>query len=154
MTQPHATRSERPVERAASDRPGARHRHDESDRAVGWIVFAAVALALLGLLNGIYGTAAIVNSRFYVRGAEYVVGDLETFGWLMLVIGIVQCGASVGLLAFVQWARWAGVAAAVANGVVLLLVMPAAPFLMAALLAIDLLVAYGLVAYGQRWHET
>jgi hypothetical protein len=154
MTQPHETRSGRPVEFAIARPARERLRDDEAEHAVGWIVFAAVVLALLGVLNGIYGTAAIVSSGFYPRGTHYVVGDVKTFGWLLLLTGVAQCWASMGLLAFAQWARWAGVATAVANGFVQLLVMPAAPFLMLALLAIDVLVVYGLVAYGDRWQAT
>ena len=154
MTQPHETRSGRSVELAIPRAPRERHHDDEADHAVGWIVFAAIALSLLGVLNCIYGTAAIVSSGFYPKGTHYVVGDVKAFGWLLLLTGVVQCCASVGLLAFAQWARWAGVAAAVANGFVQLLVMPAAPFLMLALLAIDVLVVYGLVTYGHRWQAS
>ena len=154
MTQTHATRFRRPVEPATAAEPGEGFRHDDSDRAVGWIVFAAIVLALVGGLNGIYGTAAIASSHFYVADREYVVGNLETYGWLMLLIGVVQFFAAMGVLAFAQWARWVGVASAAANGIVQLLVMPAAPFLALTLLAMDVLVVYGLVAYGGRWRAT
>jgi hypothetical protein len=146
MTQPHATPSRRPVEPATGAAPGERlHHHDERDHAVGWIAFAAIVLSLVGVLNAIYGIAAIATSDFYRAGTEHIVGDLATHGWLMLAIGV---------LAFAQWARWVGVATASANGLVQLLVMPAAPFLALALLTMDVLVVYGLVAYGQRWRDT
>lgn len=154
MSQPPATRSPRPVEPATATDSSARFHHDESDHAVGWIVFASIVLSLVGLLNGIYGIAAIAGSRVYVRGADYVLGDLGTYGWLMVVIGVVQIGAALGLLAFAQWARWVGAASASANAIVQLLVMPAAPFLAIALLTVDILVVYGLVAYGQRWRAS
>ena len=154
MTQPHATRFQRPVEPAtAAERGEALHR-DESDHAVGWIVFAAIVLALVGGLNGVYGTAAIATSGFYAGDAEYVVGNLETHGWLMLLTGVVQFFAAMGVLALAQWARWVGVASAAANGIVQLLVMPAAPFLTLTVFAMDVLVVYGLVAYGGRWRAT
>jgi hypothetical protein len=155
MTQPHATPSRRPVEPATGAAPGERlHHHDERDHAVGWIAFAAIVLSLVGVLNAIYGIAAIATSDFYRAGTEHIVGDLATHGWLMLVIGVVQFIAAIGVLAFAQWARWVGVATASANGLVQLLVMPAAPFLALALLTMDVLVVYGLVAYGQRWRDT
>jgi hypothetical protein len=154
MTQPDATRFRRPVEPATAADPGEGVRRDESGHAVGWLGFAAIVLALVGALNGIYGTAAIASSNFYVTNADYVLGDLETYGWLMLLIGVVQFCAAMGVLAFAHWARWVGVASAAANGIVQLLVMPAAPFLALALLAMDVLVVYGLVAYGARWRAT
>jgi hypothetical protein len=153
MTQPHATRSRRPVEPASADVPGERLRdyESEAEHAVGWIVFAAIVLALLGVLNGIYGIAAIAGSDVYVHDAKYVLGSLEMYGWLMLAIGVVQVCASLAVLAFVQWARWVGAASAAANALVQLLVMPAAPVAALILFATDVLVVYGLVAYGQRW---
>jgi hypothetical protein len=154
MTQPHATRSARPAEPATQAGPRERFGHDESDHAVGWVVFAAIVLAFVGTLNVIYGIGAIATSGFYVRDTQYVLGDLETYGWVMLVVGAVQFCAALGLLAFAQWARWLGVASAAVNAIVQLLVMPAAPFLALALLAVDVLVVYGLIAYGQRWRGT
>ena len=154
MTQPHATRSPRPVEPATQAGPGEGSRHDEADRAVGWMVFAAIVLGLVGVLSGIYGIAAIASSDFYVTDTQYVLGNLETYGWAMLVVGVVQFCASLGVLAFAQWARWLGVASAAVNAIVQLLVMPAAPFLAVALLTVDVLVVYGLIAYGQRWRGT
>jgi hypothetical protein len=150
MTQPQVTRSRRPFEPATAAGPGEGLHHDDSDHAVGWLVFAAIVLALVGVLNGIYGTAAIASSDFYAKDTQYVVGDLETYGWLMLLVGVVQFCASLGVLAFAQWARWVGVASAGANGIIQLLVMPAAPFLALGLFVVDVLVVYGLVAYGWR----
>jgi hypothetical protein len=154
MTQPQATRSPRPVEPATATVADERLRDDESDHAVGWIVFAAIVLAVLGVLNGIYGIAAIASSDAYSKDAVYVLGNLETYGWLMLLIGVVQFCASLGVLAFARWARWVGAASAAANAMVQLLVMPAAPLLALALLAVDVLVVYALVAYGGRWQAT
>jgi len=154
MTQPHATRSRRPVEPATAAAPGERFDDGERDHAVGWIAFAAIVLSLVGVLNAIYGIAAIAASDFYATDTHYVVGNLDAHGWLMLVVGVVQFGAAIGVLAYAQWARWVGVASAAANGMVQLLVMPAAPFLALTLLAMDVLVVYGLVAYGQRWRAT
>jgi hypothetical protein len=154
MTQPHATGARHPVDTATAAEPGEGVHHDDSERAVGWLVFSAIVLAPTGVLNGVYGVAAIASSDFYVGDAEYVLGGLQTYGWLMVFIGAVQFGASLGILAFAQWARWVGAASAAVNAIVQLLVMPAAPFVALALLTMNVLVVYGLVAYGQRWRAT
>jgi hypothetical protein len=154
MTQPNATRARRPVEPPTAADPKPAVGHDEARHAVGWIAFSALLLALVGALNGIYGTAAIATSDFYVKDAQYVLGNLAAHGWVMLVIGVVQFCAAVGILAFAPWARWVGVASAAVNAIVQMLVMPAAPFLAGTLLAMDVLIVYGLVTYGDRWRET
>jgi hypothetical protein len=124
-----------------------------AERSVGWVVFAAVVLATGGLLNGIYGIAAIASSRFYAGGVTYVVGDLKTLGWIALALGAAELAASLGLLAFVGWARWLGAGVAGLNAILQLLLMPGAPFLALALLAVNVLVVYALVAHGREWHD-
>jgi hypothetical protein len=152
MTQPHATPTAGPADPAAVGRRAAGARGEEP--GVGWLVFAAIVLALVGVMNVIYGIAAIGSSSFYVQDAHYVAGDLNAYGWLLAAVGAIQFGAALGILAFAQWARWVGVAAASVNAIVQLLVMPAAPFLALALFTVDVLVVYGLVAYGGRWRST
>jgi hypothetical protein len=122
----------------------------ESRRGTGWIGFAGVMIAILGVLNSVYGIAAISDSRFFVRDVAYIVSDLNTYGWALLVIGVVQVCAAFGIFAAAEWARWAGILSAGVNAVVQLLFMPSYPFLSLALFAVGILVIYGLVAYGGR----
>ena len=83
-----------------------------------------------------------------MQDAKYVIGDLKTFGWILLALGVVQILASgdpgVGRLGAVG-----GVASATLNALALLL-SSRLSFLALALFAVDLLVIYGLVAYGGR----
>ena len=127
---------------AADDRPY------EPDRGLGWVVFAGCMLCLVGTLNVIYGIAAISNSKFYTANATYVFSDLKTWGWIILLIGVIQFVAAFGIWAGSEWGRWVGIISAGANAIAQLLFIPAYPFLSLALFAIDLLVIYGLVAYG------
>ena len=127
---------------AADDRPY------DPDRGLGWVVFAGCMLCLVGTLNIIYGIAAISNSKFYTANATYVFSDLKTWGWVLLIIGVIQFVAAFGIWAGSEWGRWVGIVAAGANAIAQMLFIPAYPFLSLALFAIDLLVIYGLVAYG------
>jgi hypothetical protein len=148
MTQPYEAPAP-PRAPAAPRRPTDRER--ESERSVGWVVFAAAMLGTSGVLNTIYGIAAIASSRFYVAGATYVIGDLKTLGWIGAALGAAKIGASLGLLAFTAWARWLGVGAAAVNGVLQLLLIQGAPLLTAALLVSDILIVYGLLVHGKQW---
>lgn len=116
----------------------------------GWVVFAAVLILLAATLNLIYGIAAIGNSQFYVSSTHFVISDLKTWGWVVLAFGVVQYCAALGILVQASWARWTGVAVAAINAVVQLVFLPAAPFLSLSVFALDLLVIYGLIAYGGR----
>jgi hypothetical protein len=134
-------------------RAGQTARADEaggSPRGYGWILFAGMMLALVGTLNVIYGIAAIGNSRFYARGVSYVIGDLKTWGWFLVIVGALQMAAAASIWGQTAWGRWVGVATASINLLIQMLVLPGRPFLSLTLVVIDVLVIYGLVAYGGR----
>ena len=59
----------------------------EDDRGQGWVLFAAALLMTLGTLNVIDGVAAVGNSQFFARHAHYLIGDLGTWGWILVGIG-------------------------------------------------------------------
>jgi hypothetical protein len=115
-----------------------------------WVVFAAVIILLAATLNVIYGIAAIGNSHFYAANTHFVISNLSTWGWVVLAFGVVQYCAALGILVQASWARWTGVAVAAINAVIQLVFLPAAPFLALSVFALDLLVIYGLIAYGGR----
>jgi hypothetical protein len=122
----------------------------DEPQGYGWVVFAAVLILLAATLNVIYGIAAIGNSQFYVSDTHFVISNLKTWGWVVLAFGVVQYCAALGILVQASWARWTGVAVAGINAVVQLVFLPAAPFLSLSVFALDLLVIYGLIAYGGR----
>jgi len=122
----------------------------EEERGAGWVTFAGVMIMLAGVINLIYGIAAIAESSFYVGNTRFVFSDLKTWGWIVLCIGALQVAAAVGIWARETWARWTGVAVASINAIAQLLFISAYPWLSLAVLAMDLLVIYGLIMHGGR----
>ena len=116
----------------------------------GWLSFAGILMLIVGTLNSIEGIAAIGNAHFFVANARYIAGDLNAWGWTVLIIGIAQILIGLGVMARNQFARWAGVAALGLNAIAQLMFIPAYPFWSLALFAIDILALYGLVAYGDK----
>jgi hypothetical protein len=125
----------------------------EESHGTGWVVFAGTMLMIVGALNIIYGIAAIDNSKFFVNNAQYVFSSLNTWGWITLCVGAAQFLTAFGIWARNPFATWLGIAFAGANAIIMLLMIPAYPFLALALFAIDLLVIYGLAVHGGRAHE-
>jgi hypothetical protein len=121
-------------------------------RGDGWILFAGVLLLMAGTMNVIDGIAAISNSTFFTENARYVVSNLNTLGWIVLLLGGAQVIAAFGVWARTPGVRWFGVAVAAVNGIAQLLFIPAYPFWSLALFTLDILVIYGLIAYGKRSH--
>lgn len=131
-------------------RPPDRYASYEDERGQGWVLFAGVLLLTLGVLNVIDGIAAISRAHFYVANAHYVLGDLKTWGWVALCLGVLQLLIGFGVFARNQFARWAGIVILSLNAIAQLLMMPAYPFWSLAIFAIDIVAVYGLVAYGER----
>ena len=122
----------------------------DDDRGYGWVAFAGVLLLVVGTLNTIEGIAAIGNAHFFHHNVNYVFGSLNAWGWITLIIGVVQLVVGFGVFAKNPFSRWVGVIALACNAVAQLLFIPAYPFWSLALFAIDILAIYGLVAYGKR----
>jgi hypothetical protein len=116
----------------------------------GWITFAGVMIVIVATLNIIDGIAAISKSKFYVGDAKYVFSNLHTWGWIILIIGCIQVLVALGIWAGNQLARWTGVVVVSLNMIGQLLFIPSYPFLALSIFALDVLVLYGLVAYGGR----
>jgi hypothetical protein len=121
---------------------------EDVPKGIGWITFAGIMLGLVGTLNVLDGIVALSRSSFFVANAHYVFSDLHTWGWIVLIIGGFQIIASVGIFAGSELARWFGVATAALNALAQLGFTSAYPFWALALFAVDILIIYGLVAYG------
>jgi hypothetical protein len=133
-----------PTPRAERDRAAA----VRSDAGGGWLTFAGILLLIVGVMNVIGGIGAIDDSKFFVANTKYVIGDLNTWGWVILILGSVQILAAFGLFARNSLARIVGVTFASINAIAQLLMLPAYPLWSLALFTMDILIIYGLVSYG------
>ena len=115
---------------------------------VGWVVFAAVMLGLVSLWNIFDGIAAISSAHVYVQNANYVFSDLNTWGWIVLCLGVLQGVAALLLLTGSEFGRWFGVASAGLNALGQLMFLPAYPWWALAMFSVDLLIIYALTVYG------
>jgi len=118
-------------------------------RGVGRALFAAVLLMVGGVLNIIYGIAAISNSHFFVANTHYVFADLKTWGWVTLILGVFQLLAAFSLFGGGEYGRWFGILAASLTAIAALLEIPAYPFWSLAIFALSLWIIHGLVLYGE-----
>lgn len=116
----------------------------------GWLTFAGIMIIVLGTLNIIWGIAAIDRSGFFVGETKLIFDDLRTWGWIVLIIGGLQVLAGFGIFIRNQLARWFGVAVAAVNVIAALASIEAYPFWALVIVGIDILVIYGLAAYGDR----
>ncbi|MGH2985654.1 MAG: DUF7144 family membrane protein [Solirubrobacterales bacterium] len=123
----------------------------DTTRGEGWVLFAGVMIMIAGFLNVIYGIAAIDNSSFFTDEGRYVIfDDLNTWGWFLLIVGVLQLFAAFSIWSRNPYGRVIGVATASFSALVILFTVNAYPFAAFMLFLVDLLVIYGLVVHGGR----
>jgi hypothetical protein len=114
------------------------------------MIFASVLLAVLGFFNLLDGIAAIARSHVFVANAVYVFGSLRTWGWIVLILGVLQLIAAAGVLTANQLARWFGVAVVGLNAIGQMFFISSYPFWSLTIIAIDVIALYALCAYGSH----
>jgi len=124
--------------------------YQDDTSGYGWVLFAGIMLAMLATLNVIDGIAAVSSSTFFVANAKYILSDLNTWGWILIVMGVVQGLAALGVWMKTPGVRWVGVTIAALNAIAQMFFIPAYPLWSITLFFMDILVIYGLVAYGSR----
>ena len=130
---------------------GGRMLYDYDDEhGQGLVTFAGIMLMIAAVLNMLYGIAAIDQANFFTQNARYVFGDLNTWGWFVVSLGVIQFFAAFAIWRGATWARWFGVACASVNAIVQMLWLPSSHVLGLTIMAVDIVAIYGLVAYGGR----
>jgi hypothetical protein len=119
----------------------------DNERGSSAVILAGAFLMLGGVLNVIYGIAAIGNSNFFVHNTRYVFSDLKTWGWIVLIIGVLELCAAASLLAGKAFGRWFGIVVGSLNAISALLSIPAYPLWSLAIFALSLWIIYGLAVH-------
>jgi len=120
----------------------------------GWVTFAGVMLFVVGVLNVIYGIAAIGDSSFFVQDQRYILSDLNTWGWVTLILGLFQFFAAFSLWSGGIYGRVFAIAAASLSAIAALLSIPSYPFWSLAIFAIDIIIIHQVAVYGGREADT
>ena len=118
--------------------------------AVGWIMFAAIMMLLIGFFHVIAGLVAIVDDNFYVATKEYVFQfDRTTWGWIHLIFGIVVFLAGLSLFKGAIWARTVGVILGVISAVVGFAWLPWYPIWGVLIVLVAVSVIWALTVHGR-----
>jgi hypothetical protein len=118
--------------------------------AVGYTVFAAVMMWLVGGMHLIAGFAALINDEFYVLGQEYVFKfDLTTWGWIHLLIGTLVVIGGIALFGGAVWARTLAVILTIASVLTAFAWLPWYPVFGAIIIAVGIGVIWAVTAHGR-----
>ncbi len=119
-------------------------------RGTGRAAFVATLLLMAGTLNIIYGIGALDNANIFTNDRRYVLDNLNTLGWVLIVLGIIQLSGGFSLLAGNTYGRVIGITAGSLGAIgALLSIGGAYPWWSLASFFICVWVVYGIVVLGQ-----
>jgi hypothetical protein len=75
-------------------------------------MFVAILLLVAGVLNLIYGIAAVSDSSFWAGETRFVFSSLHTWGWITIILGGIQLVAAFSLMGGGLFGRFFGIFAA------------------------------------------
>jgi hypothetical protein len=110
----------------------------------GWWVFAGVLLLVAGVLNIIYGIAAIGDSKVFTANATYVFSSLHTWGWITLILGVLELIAAFSLFSGGEFGRWFGIFIGSLNAIAALLSVPGYPIWGLCVFGLSIIIIYKL----------
>lgn len=121
-----------------------------SGAAIGWSVFAAYMMMMIGAFQAIAGLAAILKDDYFVVGREYLYElDVTTWGWIHLFVGILVFVCGLGIFSGNVLARSVGVVIAIGSAISAFAWLPYQPVWSSILIAINVAVIWALTVHGR-----
>ncbi len=119
-------------------------------RGTGSALFVAILLMIAGVLNIVYGIAAVGNSSFWVGEAQFVFSSLHTWGWITIILGVIQLTAALSLFGGGAYGRVIGIVAASLGAIGALLDIGGThPWWALGVFAVCVICVHGLVVLGE-----
>lgn len=119
-------------------------------RGAGRVVFAATLLLLVGFINIIYGIGALDDANIFTDDTRYILDNLNTLGWVLIVLGVIQLTAGFSLMAGNVYGRLLGVIGGSLGALgALLSVGGANPWWSLGVFALCVYVVHGIIVFGE-----
>ena len=118
------------------------------EKGSGWITFASIMLVIAGIGNFIWGITAVARDELLVN--KLLFANLTFWGILFMILGALLVVAGIAVLYGAQWARVYGMVFCSLSIVFYLLVIWAHPVWSVMVIAIDVLIIYGLAEHAAR----
>jgi hypothetical protein len=120
----------------------------------GWIGFAGTMLLLVGGLNVFQGIVALLQGERVVADADnFVLVDLTSWGWTLIVSGALLIAIGAGLFAGTTWARVGGIVVVGLHAAVQVAWLGATPVWSLLMIALDTVVIFALTAHWSQAQE-
>jgi hypothetical protein len=118
-------------------------------RGAGRSVFAGTLLLIVGTLNIIYGIGALDDANIFVNDRRFILTNLNTLGWVLIILGVIQITGGLSLFAGNIYGRIVGIVAASLGAIgALLSIGSNNPWWSLGIFALCLWIIAGIAAYG------
>ena len=122
-------------------------------RGTGWIVFAGIVMILAGgnmFINGLWALHASSQvEKSFGDTLLFSSSNLDTWGWIYVVVGLVVLVAGLCVFARQHWAISVGIVAALVQAIFAFFWLFSSYWPVAlVVIVLDMLVIYGLSTYG------
>ena len=124
--------------------------HNRPTTDTGWATFAGVLFLLVGIFHLMWGFAALANDDNFISD-ELLFGDLTLWGIFYLALGAAQLGAAYLIARGRRAGQLLGLVLACLSATNAMFTFGAYPIWAAAILALDVLVIYGLAVHGDDY---
>jgi hypothetical protein len=120
-------------------------------RGTGRVVFAATLLLIVGTLNILYGIGALDDANVFVNDQRFILTNLNTLGWVLIILGVIQLTGGFSLMAGNTYGRVIGIIAGSLGAIgALLSVGGNYPWWSLGIFALCVYVVHGLIVYGEE----
>jgi hypothetical protein len=118
-------------------------------RGAGRATFAAILLLIAGTLNIIYGIGALDSANIFANDTRYIFTDLNTLGWVLIVLAVIQLTGGFSLLAGNTYGRVIGIVGGSLGAIgALLSIGGSNPWWSLAVFFLCVWVVYGIIILG------
>ena len=124
-------------------------------RGAGRVVFAATLLLLVGMINIVYGIGALDDANVFVGDSRFILDNLNTLGWVLIILGLIQLTAGYSLMSGNTYGRMLGIFAGSLGAIgALLSIGGAYPWWSLAVFALCVYVVHGIIVFGEDERAT
>ncbi|MCB0864790.1 MAG: hypothetical protein KDB58_03670 [Solirubrobacterales bacterium] len=118
-------------------------------KGAGRVVFAAIMLLVVGTINIIYGFGALDDANIFLNDTRFILSDLNTLGWVLIVLGLIQLTGGFSLFAGNAYGRVIGIIAGTLGAVgALLSIGGAYPWWSLAVFFLCVWIVWGIIEFG------
>ena len=119
-------------------------------RGTGRVIFAATLLLIVGTLNIVYGIGALDNANIFANDTRYILTDLNTLGWVLIILGVIQLAGGFSLMAGNTYGRVIGIIGGTLGAIgALLSIGDGNPWWSLAIFALCVYVVHGILVFGE-----